>query len=85
MADFLALLYVMFPCFIDTFSYGASGQVWYSIVSIPDLWLLHYSREEGKDQESIQSCTISDLEHHMEKSKTQENTIHKRFKRSAFS
>ena len=35
-----------------------------------------HSREEGKDQDSIQSSTISDLEHHM--GKWQENTTHKR-------
>ena len=36
------------------------------------------SKEEGKDQESIQSSTTPDPGHHM----TQENIIHKRAKRS---
>ena len=36
-ADFLALLYVMFSCVFVIFPYGILGQVWYLIVSIPDL------------------------------------------------
>ena len=36
-ADFLALLYVMFSCVFDTFQNGVLAQVWYLIVSIPDL------------------------------------------------
>ena len=39
-ADLLALLYVMFSCVVVTFPYGVLGQVWYLIVSIPDLCLL---------------------------------------------
>ena len=39
-AQFLALLYVMFTCEFVTFPYGILGQVWYLIVSIPDLCLL---------------------------------------------
>ena len=35
------------------------------------------SREEGKDQDSIQSSTIPDLDHHMGSDKTQENAQHK--------
>ena len=31
------LLFVMFGCVFVTFSYGFLGQVWYLIVSIPDL------------------------------------------------
>ena len=31
----------VFLCFI-TFPYGVSGRLWYLIVSIPDLCLLHY-------------------------------------------
>ena len=41
-ADILALLCVMFPCVFVTFPYGVLGQVWYLIVSIPDLCLPHY-------------------------------------------
>ena len=42
-ANLLALLFVMFvmfACGFVTFPYGFSGQVWYLIVSIPDLCLL---------------------------------------------
>ena len=41
--DLLALLCVMFPCVYVTFPYSVSGQMWYLIVSIPDLCLLLYS------------------------------------------
>ena len=36
-ADLLAFLYVMFSCVIVTFPNGVLSQVWYLIVSIPDL------------------------------------------------
>ena len=39
-ADLLALLYVMFHCAFVTFQYGVLGQMWYLIVSIPDLSFL---------------------------------------------
>ena len=42
-ADILALLFVMFPCVFVDFPYGVPGQVWYLIVSIPDLCLPRYS------------------------------------------
>ena len=32
----------MFSCVFVTFPYGVLGQVWYSIVSIPDICLLPY-------------------------------------------
>ena len=41
-ANLLALLYVMFSCVFVTFQCGVLGQVWYLIVSIPDLCLLIY-------------------------------------------
>ena len=41
-ADLLALLHVMFSCIFVTFPYGVLGQVWYLIVSIPDLCLPSY-------------------------------------------
>ena len=41
-ADFLALLCVMFYCDFVTFPRGVLGQVWYLIVSIPDLCPLSY-------------------------------------------
>ena len=40
--EFLALLFVMFSCDFVTFSFGVLGQVWYLIVSIPDMCLLPY-------------------------------------------
>ena len=40
--DLLALLYVMFSFVFITFTYGVLGQVWFLIVSIPDLCLLSY-------------------------------------------
>ena len=42
MADLLALLYVMLSCVFVTFPYGDLGQVWYLIVSIPNICLLPY-------------------------------------------
>ena len=36
------LLCVMFPCVFVTFPYGVFGQVWYLVVSIPDIYLLLY-------------------------------------------
>ena len=38
----LALLCVMFSCVFVTFSYGFLGQVWYLIVSNPDLCIRRY-------------------------------------------
>ena len=40
MTDLLALLYVRVSCVFVTFPYGVLGQVWYFIVSIPDLCLI---------------------------------------------
>ena len=45
-ADLLALLYVMFFCAFVTSPYIVLGQVWYLIVSIPDLCLLSYFGRE---------------------------------------
>ena len=36
------LSFVMFYCVFDTFPCGILGQVWYLIVSIPDLFQLSY-------------------------------------------
>ena len=41
--DILALLCMMFLCVFVTFPYGVSGQVWYLIVSIPDLRLVSFN------------------------------------------
>ena len=39
-ADLLTFLYVLFSCAFVSFACGVLGQVWYLIVSIPDLCLL---------------------------------------------
>ena len=41
-ADLMAFLYVILSCVFVTFPFGVLGQVWYLIVSIPDLCLLPY-------------------------------------------
>ena len=40
--DHFTLLYVISICVFVTFRYGVLGQVWYLIVSLPDLCLLPY-------------------------------------------
>ena len=40
--DILVQLCVIFSCVFVTFLYGVSGQVWYLIVLLPDLYLLLY-------------------------------------------
>ena len=52
-ANLMALLYVMFSCIFVTFSCGVLGQVWYLIVSIPDLCLLIYFVYKMKFNENI--------------------------------
>ena len=42
------LLFMMFNCVIATFPCGFLGQVWYLIVSIPDLCHLFYYKSEVK-------------------------------------
>ena len=49
-ATLFVLLCVTFSCVIVTFPYGIPGQVWYLIVSIPDLkssLLLYYTRNSA--------------------------------------
>ena len=41
-ADLLALLYVMFSYVFVIFPFGVLGQVWFLIVSIPDICILSY-------------------------------------------
>ena len=41
-ADLFTLLCVKFSCVLVTFPYVVSGQIWYLIVSIPELCLLLY-------------------------------------------
>ena len=53
------LLFVMFNCVFVTFPCGILGQVWYLIVSIPDLCLLSYL--ERKTQKSILSKTTREI------------------------
>ena len=40
-ADLFAFLCVLFSCKFVTFPYGVPGQVWYLVVSIPDLYFLY--------------------------------------------
>ena len=47
-------LFVMFNCVFVTFPCGSLGQVWYLIVSIPDLCHLSYFQ-------SAEGCTCKDL------------------------
>ena len=51
----LALLFVIFYCVFATFPYGVLGQVWYLIVSIPDLCFLTYL-DESKFKIITVSC-----------------------------
>ena len=62
------LVCVVLLCF-DAFPLGVLGQMWYLIVSIPDLCFLTYieSKKVGKDQELIQSSTTPDPGHCMGK------------------
>ena len=53
------LLFVMFNCIFVTFPCGILGQVWYLIISIPDLCLLTYL--ERKTQKSILSKTTREI------------------------
>ena len=41
------LMYVMLSSVLDLFPCGVLGQVWYLIVSIPDLCLLTYYVQQG--------------------------------------
>ena len=47
-ADLFPLLSVMFPSAFVTFPYGISGQMWYLIVSIPDLCLYILNRKTAQ-------------------------------------
>ena len=46
LAYYILLCFVTFPC-------GILGQVWYLIVSIPDLCLLTYFVTSGPDEQAI--------------------------------
>ena len=69
----LALLYVMFSCVFVTFQCGVLGQVWYLIVSIPDLltYFLTLTRNTEKSilayflskRQSELQCTACDKVH----------------------
>ena len=48
-ADLLDLVYDVLLCFV-TFPCGILGQVWYLIVSIPDLCRLSYFTTEAQDR-----------------------------------
>ena len=71
-ANLLALLCVMFYCVFVTFPCGVLGQVWYLIVSIPDLCLLPFS----KRLYSILKLFFSDARWNIQYSKS--NSHHKR-------
>ena len=49
-AGLLALLYVMFSAVFVTFTCGVPGQLWYLIVSIPDLCLLTLNQYLAEDE-----------------------------------
>ena len=53
--DLLELLCVMFSCAFVTFPYDFQGQVWYLIVSIPDLCHLPYF---GSNYNNSLTCPI---------------------------
>ena len=52
-ANLLAVLYVMFSCVFVTFPCGVLGQVWYLIVSIPDLCLLPYYEDINMAKQNL--------------------------------
>ena len=63
--DLLAFLYVMFSCVFVTFSFSVLCQVWYLIVSIPDLCLLSYFRSTCVVNEKTDfglTCVMNDFE-----------------------
>ena len=62
-ANFLAFLYVMFSCvcFLSSFPCGVLGQVWYFIVSIPDLCLLPYFKSSSHTGMRRSVFLINDL------------------------
>ena len=60
-AAHLALLCVMFPCVFVTFPYGVSGQVWYLIVSVPDLCLLYFNKRPITPRKIIQPLHACDM------------------------
>ena len=59
--DLLALLAVVVPCVFVTYLYDDLGQVWYMIVSIPDLCLLllNYLILVDKDKRTILRLKIA--------------------------
>ena len=57
-ADVLALpyMYVMFSCVFVTFPYGVLGQVWYLIVSIPDIFIFSHFLDYQQWKVTSKSC-----------------------------
>ena len=41
----MTLLYMVFSCVVATFPDGVLGQVWFLIISIPDMCLIHYLKD----------------------------------------
>ena len=60
--DLMALLYVMFCVFFFALPYSILGQVWYLIVSIPDVCLLPYF-------ENLSPCRATKAQESLRKSK----------------
>ena len=58
----MTLLYVIFPCVFATFPYGLSGQVWYLIVSIPDLCLLPYFYASSVDPDHTATDSVDPIQ-----------------------
>ena len=54
-ADLLTFLYVMSSCVFATFSFVVLVQVWYLIVSIPDICLLPYFVRSCMEDENIKT------------------------------
>ena len=59
-ADLLTLLCEIFSCVLVTFPYDVLGQVWYLIVSIPNLCLFPYF---GIKVFFFQGCVSKNIQH----------------------
>ena len=50
------LSFVMFNCVLVTFPFGVQGQVWFLIVSIPDLCHISYGCRDIQSQKRTGEC-----------------------------
>ena len=57
-----SLLFVMFNCVFVTFPCGILGQVWYLIVSIPDLWRFSYFNYISLAQPLFMRASVRELQ-----------------------